>query len=313
MSKSFNEHVPLSYLILKHYLLKIFSENRHFLFPHWLLLSILLPRKKNVFWIVYTAKLRVPWSSGHLKSDTAKILSQEILAVAPDTRFELLVKHWTTSYPDNVMWIRSLGYLWYIDTTTGSLSTTGDYGSFKKQKNGANVTRYLSTKQVSLTMKNLPRQTRDDQCMCGETPVDIYGSGTLLTRNEEPHVLIAMESQHIVKEVLFKPADPPVNILHQRVRCRLLIVPEKVTVIRITRITIDPIQPLWTHTDEKEETFLRWVQRGITRQTGRHRVVQDSGTCVSYCKSTTIDFADSAQLTVIIYWMHVFIYLVLKD
>lgn len=53
--------------------------------------------------IVYTAKLRVTWSSGHLKSDTAKILSQEILAVALDTRFDLLVKHWTISYPDNVM------------------------------------------------------------------------------------------------------------------------------------------------------------------------------------------------------------------
>lgn len=101
-------------------------------------------------------------------------------------------------------------------------------------------------------MKSLPRQTRDDQCMCGETPVDIYGGGTLLTRNKEPHVLIATEPLHMVKEVLFASADPPLSILHQR--CRLLIVPEMIT---ITRITIDPIQPLLTHMDEKEETFLR--------------------------------------------------------
>lgn len=201
------------------------------------------------------------------------------------------------------MWIRFLGYQWYIDTAIGLLSTTVDFGSFKKQRNGANVTRYLSTKQVSLTMKNLPPQTRDDQCKCGETPVDIYGGGTLLTGNEEPHELIASEHQHMVKEVQFVQADPPTSILHPR--CRLLIVPGKIT-ITPSCTTIDPIQPQWTHMNQKEDTLLRWLQRGITRQTDRHRVVLDSGTCVSYYKSTTIDFADSAQLTVFIYWMHVF-------
>lgn len=46
-------------------------------------------------------------------------------------------------------------------------------------------------------------------------------------------------AQHMVKKVQFVLADPPVSILLQG--CRLLIFPGKIT---ITRITIDPIQPL---------------------------------------------------------------------
>lgn len=158
------------------------------------------------------------------------------------------------------------------------------------------MTRFLFTKQASLTMKSLLRPMKDDRWSYGETQAGLYGGSFLLSENEEPRVqCMGTEPLTTVKEVLFISADPPMSIHNQL--CRLLIVQENNT---ITRITVDHIQPQRIHSEERVENFFgRRLQRGITRQFNLHQAALDCGTSVSYCERTTINFADSAQLTAV--------------